>query len=647
MRQLRLFHPAVAAAAAAPAALAAAAPAFGAVDPTWLARLPAATTAQCAALLAEGATLFWLRYSPAADCFFQGLDPLHLANQTPGLLWGAILAPAAWPPLAELDAYRCTLQYELLSCAPQAELAAHFRYVSEAISWFQQGPVANTSAPATPAAVVPDATIGVLLDAQRRVLAPSDDGAGLAGRLRSVMATLSSCLQARGAGAAQPSLELAGAAALAAGSGQPLLDWMGAHFADGSLAVEADSASEVLAAKRSDDMAAAKTVRVDQHKIDRLMNLIGEIVVAKNAMPYLAERAEREHGLRELARDIKGQYAVINRISEDMQDAIMQVRMMPVSFVFQRFPRLVRDLSQRLGKQVRLVMEGEDTAADKNIIEALGDPLVHMVRNCLDHGLETPAQRLAAGKPAHGTLTIVARQQSDRVLIEISDDGRGIVPELIKRKALEQGLADQASLERLSEHELVNLVFAPGFSTAEAISDLSGRGVGMDVVRTAVERINGSIVLDSVAGQGTRIRLSLPLSMAVSHVMTVESNGQLFGVAMDMVVETVRLPARAVRHIKTSMTAVLRERVIPLRSLNQWLQIASPQQRNADDELAVLVVRNGDEQLGIIIDEFHQTADIILKPLPGVLAHLPAYAGSALMGDGTVLMVLNLREMMI
>jgi len=385
---------------------------------------------------------------------------------------------------------------------------------------------------------------------------------------------------------------------------------------------------------------------VDQAKIDRLMNLIGEMVVAKNAMPYLANRAETVFGVRELSREIKAQYATINRISEEMQDAIMQIRMMPVSFVFQRFPRLVRDISRRLDKQVNLELEGQETAADKNIIESLGDPLVHIVRNSLDHGFEMPDVRVAAGKSPAGTLRIVARQEADRVIIEISDDGKGIDAQAVKLKAYQKGLIDEATMDRISDQEAVNLVFIPGFSTSEVVSDLSGRGVGMDVVRTAIEQVHGSIVLESTKGQGTRIRLSLPLSMAVTNVMTVESNQQMFGIPMDAVVETVRVPRASVRTIKQRKATLLRGRVVPLRDLNTVLGLAAPPLTNDSDEFAVLVVKVGDESLGLVVDDFHETADIILKPLSGVLSGLRAYSGSALMGDGSVLMVLNTKEML-
>jgi len=267
------------------------------------------------------------------------------------------------------------------------------------------------------------------------------------------------------------------------------------------------------------------------------------------------------------------------------------------------------------------------------------------VRNSLDHGLETPEVRQAAGKPALGTLTIRAVQEGDRVLIDIVDDGRGINPAIIKRKAYEKGLIDEAMLERITDREAINLVFAAGFSTMEVVSDLSGRGVGMDVVRTAVEKVNGTLLLDSEVGKGTRLRITLPLSMAVTNVMIVESDAQIFGIPMDHVVETVRIPSQDIRAIKRSQTMVLRGSIVPLKALNTLLGLKAQPRANADDEMAVLVARVGGALVGLMVDNFRETAEIIQKPLTGVLAGLAAYSGTALMGDGSVLMVLNVKEM--
>ncbi|QFY44375.1 chemotaxis protein CheA [Candidatus Methylospira mobilis] len=670
-----------------------------------LSELPAALRMRLYRDVMAGSPLSWLEYTPEADCFFKGEDPLFLMLQIPETVWGGIASAQAMPPLAELDAYRCQLVFRALTAAEPAILHELFRYIPEQVG-ITAIPALVLAAPHDDNNGVPGSESDVdgfraIVQSQREILSLPDNDAWLPGRLQSVAATLAACLRATGRKELLASLEKSLALALTEVKALPLQTWLdeflpelpekeknsqtcrevpplprasglraalrtsecsSAGFTGQPLpetpdntapAYEEPSVStashpdvEIKFGRRAEDSyAVARTLKVDQGKIDRLMSLIGEMVVAKNSLPYLANRAEAQYGASELAREIKAQYAVVNRIAEEMQDAIMQIRMMPVSFIFQRFPRLVRDTSRKLGKEVNLVLAGEDTEADKNIIEALADPLIHIVRNSLDHGLEPPGQRRAAGKPAAGRLSICASQESDRVLIDIADDGKGIDPDIIKRKAYENGLIDEAMLERITDREAVNLVFAAGFSTAAVVSDLSGRGVGMDVVRSTVEKIGGIVTLDSEKGRGTRIRLSLPLSMAVSNVMIIVTNDKVFGVPMESVVETVRVSRSAIRSIQRRLTAVLRERIIPLLSLNDLLALNVPQRANEDGELAVMVVRVHDDLIGVIVDDFRETVDIILKPLTGILGGLPGYAGSALLGDGSVLMVLNFREL--
>lgn len=397
-----------------------------------------------------------------------------------------------------------------------------------------------------------------------------------------------------------------------------------------------------------------KILKIDQAKIDKLMDLIGELVVAKNSLPYLARRAEHHYGMRELAREIKDQYGVINRITQEMQGSIMQVRMLPVSHVFQRFPNLVRSISRKLNKQINLVIEGENTEADKNVIEQLFDPLLHIVRNSMDHGIETIDERLAIGKPAEGKLSLRAFQDNDNVVIEISDDGKGIDPDVIKRKAYEKGLIDEARLDTITDDEAIQLVFAPGFSTAEQITDISGRGVGMDVVRTVVQKANGSVHLTSAKGKGTICRLALPLSMAITRVMTIEVAGRIFGVPMDVILETVHVQEKDIHTIKDREAFVLRNRIVPLIRLTKTLALDPLEHPHEitvgtdeeEHEESVLVVRIGGDDIGVIVDEFHEGVEIILKPMDGILATLTGYAGTALLGDGRVLLVLNLKELL-
>lgn len=603
-----------------------------------------------------------LRYTPEPECFFKGEDPWHLARSTPGLRHLQVSPREPWTPAESFDPYACNLDIVVVSDAPEAALDEHFRYVPEQLDRhvFGAAPAGVAAAAAADLAPAsPDvAAAGVL---QRRLAQLWAGQIALLGRPGSSPGGVAAAREAlvRLAGLREPALPaeaLQALHALPADAAQPLRAWAEAQTVRAATeergpAPDASSGATALAApgepRRSatGDDAGGRVLKVSQDKIDRLMDLIGEMVVAKNALPYLAQRAEEVFQQRELAREIKNQYAVINRIAEDMQHSIMQVRMLPVGTVFQRFARLVRDTSRKLGKEVRLVIEGEDTEADKNVIESLADPLIHILRNSLDHGIERPEVRRAAGKPAEGTLRVVAFQEGDRVILDISDDGAGIDTTRVRAKAVERGLIPADRAGALSEHEAVQLVFLPGFSTAETISDLSGRGVGMDVVRSAVERVGGSVELSSRHGQGTRIRLSLPLSMAVTNVMMVACGGRRFGVPMDLIVETVRVPAEDIHRFKNAQTVVLRGRVVALRALAELLALEEPPLRNADDEHAVLVVRMGNESLGLLVDEFHGTSDIILKPLEGVLAGLTGFAGTALMGDGSVLMVLNPKEL--
>ncbi len=634
--------------------------------PDWLARIDAA-------LLVAHPAATAARYLPEEGCFFKGEDPWRLASTAPGLLALRVEGRLPWPEgeaLSDWDCYQCNLHIVLLSSAPRAELEQHFRCVPEQVAYHQPKPLgANPpdtgpdTGPASATDTAPDTGPAQITLRHRAAQLWADQCALLArsglsaGTVLATRKTLHGLLLAVGDATSQ-----AAGAELADVPDSALPAWARQHgllgqpagagaFDAGSLQSLQQTSDTAVAdlPQRADDSGAGqphKVLKVSQEKIDRLMELIGEMVVAKNSLPYLAQRAEVVFQQRELAREIKAQYAVINRIAEDMQHAVLQVRMLPVGAVFQRFGRLVRDISRKLGKEVNLVIEGEETEADKNVIEPLSDPLIHILRNSLDHGIEMPEVRRAAGKPAAGTIRIAARQESDRVLIEISDDGAGVNPDRVRAKAVERGLIPADRAAQLSDDDAVQLVFLPGFSTADAITDLSGRGVGMDVVRTAIERINGGVQLSSVHGKGTTLTLSLPLSMAVTNVMVIESAGRRLGVPMDLIVETVRVHTDDIHHFKQARTTVLRGRIVPLRSLNELLALDTEPLANDEGELAVLVVRIGNQVVGLLVDHFQGASDIILKPLEGVLAGLTGFAGTALMGDGGVLMVLNPKELL-
>lgn len=494
---------------------------------------------------------------------------------------------------------------------------------------------------------------------QIKVLETPSDPAIAHGRFEAVAAVLKNLVPAIGGGGSDGELDQAMLAAVKDHDLQPLRDmiaaWSGAtaanaapqHGATPSTTIPTSPPNEPgapAAEPAGDNKAIPRVLRVDQTKIDSIMNLVAELIVAKNGLSYLSVRAEQVHGSRAAAREIKDQFAVIDRITQGLQVGVMSVRMMPVSQVFQRFPRLVRDISRKLGKTIDLVIEGEDTEADKNVLESLADPLIHMVRNSLDHGIETPDERRAAGKRAEGVLRIVARQENDLVVIEVSDDGRGIDPQKVKAKAIHLGLISNDKAELMSDQDAANLVFAAGFSTKEEVSDLSGRGVGMDVVRSAVLKAGGDVSLRTTLGAGTTVTLRLPLTMAVTRIVTIECSKRIFGIPMDLVAETVKIQHAQIHKVKDMETFVLRDSIIPIVRLSSALCL--PPCGGANEEEAVMVVRVAGQRIGIVVDGFRERLEVIVKPLEGVLEGMRGFSGTALLGDGNVLLILDLQEVL-
>ena len=580
-------------------------------------------------------------YRPDAQCFFAGDDPVHNARTLPGLTHLALNPLKPWPAAVEMDPYACNLEIHLVTQAERSAVEHHFRYMPDQVQ------IARVERGATPGLT---AAAHAMIKAQHRMLGLACPDSQRDGRMqsayriaRAAFATLHRDTNPLDAAITTSNLEALRAAMLFDSEPTPATVESDAAPQGDGLVVRNNVAQPSAGKGEKQESQAAKVLKVDQARIDQLMDLVGELVVAKNALPYLARRAEDDYHSRPMRKEIEAQYAVIDRLSGSLQNAMMAVRMVPMSSIFQRFPRLVRDLSRKLEKTINLELEGETTEADKNVIEELADPLIHLVRNSLDHGLETPAEREAAGKPGTGTLWLRAIPQDDQVIIEVQDDGRGINPDTIKRKAYEKGLIDEERLETISDHEAIQLIFAPGFSTAEAVSDLSGRGVGMDVVRTVVERAGGSVVVSSELGQGSTVRLALPLSMAINRVMVVNAADQPYGIAMEYVRETVKISQDEIQQVKQHRVLVRRDRLIPLQSLRGLLGLpdAAP-----SAEVTVLVMRIGDTDVGLIVDQFQGGIDIIQKPLDGVLSNYPYYAGTALLGDGRVLLVLNTKELL-
>lgn len=642
-----------------------AAPAAAGEPPAWLAHLPAPVLLGALRhATASGSAVVALSYRPEAQCFFKGDDPFALMLQLPECLHLGLVEPGDWPALAEYDPFSCLVGFQALSSAPKGEVQHLLRYVADQTAIFEVtagqlaslagSPVADKESspagspqPEPPASALP-APVVRLLHEQAEMLRTERQGAWAAGCIGAATKVAANALRYAGRADLAGMVSEAGSAALTTGETAGLIGALGAALAPPAppLAAPNPVAAPARLAPAAPAMAAevapergSTVLRVDQARIDALMNLIGELVVAKNGLPFLARRAENVYGSREMAREIKEQHAVIDRIALELRTSIMQVRMLPVSTVFQRFPRLVRDLSRKLGKSVELAIEGEDTQADKTVIENLFEPLLHLVRNSLDHGIE--GDRAAAGKPEVATLTLAAVQDNDQVIIRVRDDGRGIDPAAMRRKALERGLLDEDQAARLSDADAVNLIFAAGFSTAAEVTDVSGRGVGMDAVRTAIEKAGGWVEVSSTVGAGTVVSLHLPLSMAVTRVMTLTVSGRQFGVPMDEIAETVRIPRSDVVAIKDREAFLLRDRIIPLVHLDRLLDLPPGPE---GEEIAVLVVRIDKQPVGLAIGAFGEGMEVIVKPLEGPLAGVHGYLGTALLGDGRVLLVLNLKE---
>jgi two-component system chemotaxis sensor kinase CheA len=397
--------------------------------------------------------------------------------------------------------------------------------------------------------------------------------------------------------------------------------------------------------KSSTGELSSQSIRVSQEKLDRLMNMIGELLISKNRIFHLANTIVLEYDLPALAREVKGVAAELATISDELQDAIMSARMVPLRVLFQRYPRTIRDTARKTGKQVDLIIEGEDTELDKTVIEAINDPLVHMLRNAVDHGIETPNERETAGKGATGCINLRAGYQGNYVLIDIIDDGQGLNPDEIKLKAVKKGLISVEQIENLTNEDALQLIFAPGFSTREEVSELSGRGVGMDVVKTNIEKVGGAVNLTSTMGVGTHFSLKIPLSMSILRGLMVESKGQHFIIPLDAIEETVKLPGNSIRSYKTNMVADIREQIIPLIGLQDVLQPGNSahniKQYSVRESVPVVVITNDGNKFGLIVDSFKNEQEFVVKSLTEELTSLKIYTGATILGDGSVVLILN------
>ncbi|GHB62275.1 chemotaxis protein CheA [Psychrosphaera saromensis] len=383
---------------------------------------------------------------------------------------------------------------------------------------------------------------------------------------------------------------------------------------------------------------AETTVRVDTKRLDEIMNMVGELVLVRNRLVSLGVNLGSDE---EMTKAISN----LDVVTGDLQGAVMKTRMQPIKKVFGRFPRVVRDLSRTLNKEITLELVGEETDLDKNLVEALADPLVHLVRNSVDHGIEMPDERESAGKPRMGMVRLSASQQGDHILLTIEDDGKGMDPEKLKQIAIDKGVLDVDSAARLSDTEAFNLIFAPGFSTKAEISEISGRGVGMDVVKTKIIQLNGSVEIQSELGKGTTLQIKVPLTLAILPTLMVVVADLVFALPLSTVNEIIHLDLTKTNIIDGQQTVTVRERAIPLFYLEDWL-IKNPKAESKRSEGHVVVIQIGTQQVGFVVDSLIGQEEVVIKPLDAMLQGTPGMAGATITSDGGIALIFDVPNLL-
>ncbi|WP_027407311.1 chemotaxis protein CheA [Anaerovibrio sp. RM50] len=380
-----------------------------------------------------------------------------------------------------------------------------------------------------------------------------------------------------------------------------------------------------------------QSVRVDIEKLDTLMNLVGELVTNKVRL----EQIGMTHRLTDLTETLEQ----MDRVTTDLQSVVMKVRMVPVSQVFNRFPRMVRDLTKELNKEINLTIEGEDTELDRTVIDEIGDPLMHLLRNSLDHGVEHPDEREAKGKPRTGEVGLIARHEGNNVVIMVTDDGSGINADKIRNKAVEKGMISREEADALPDADAVRLIFLPGFSTAEVITDVSGRGVGMDVVRSKIESLGGNVDVETKIDEGSVFKIKLPLTLAIIQAMLVKVQNEMYAIPLGSIDSTINITPDDIKTVQNKEVIVLRGEIIPIARLGEVLSVPKGEETDEED-IFVVVVHVGDHKMGIVVDNLIGQQEIVIKTLGKLLSGLKMLAGATVLGDGHVAMILDVSSLM-
>lgn len=404
-----------------------------------------------------------------------------------------------------------------------------------------------------------------------------------------------------------------------------------------------NEAKKEQALKQTETKKTDNTIRVDVERLDDLLNNVSELVLGRNRLAQINMDVSTEYEGTKLARELAETTKLIDMMTNELQQLVMKVRMVKIGKVFNKYPRLVRDLSKIADKKINLIIEGEDTELDKTLIEEINDPLVHLIRNSVDHGIEKEEVRIANGKDPVGTIKLSAVQEGNTVIITIEDDGKGIDPEVIKNKAISKGLISKEKADELTKQEIYNLIFLPGFSTAEVVTNISGRGVGMDVVKTNVTKLRGTIEIDSVPKKGTKISIRLPLTLAIITGLVVRVSNEKFVIPLSLVIEVIRVHKENIYYVNQKPNIKLRDKVIPILSLREKILKESVKKEESDYQY-VVIVGIAEKQIGLEVDGLVGQKEIVIKSLGNLIGKIPGIAGSTILGDGSIILILDIAE---
>ncbi len=387
--------------------------------------------------------------------------------------------------------------------------------------------------------------------------------------------------------------------------------------------------------RRSTDM----TVRTNVERLDNLMNLVGELITDRNHLQQIRSRLEADSRLNGSIEQLSESVTHLGRITDQLQEEVMRIRMLPIGSVFNKFPRMVRDMSQKVGKLIDVVIHGEDTEMDRSMIDEINDPLIHLIRNSVDHGLETPQDRVAAGKPERGTITLTARHEQGRIIITVEDDGRGIDARKLRASAVQKGMITAEEAAALTEEQSIDLMFMAGLSTAQKITDISGRGVGLDIVNTNIQRVNGSIEVETQLGFGTQFQIVLPLTLAIVPSLLVGVNNSTFAIPLVMITETLRLQKSDIKNIYRKPVTLLRGNVLSLLQLSDIFDFS--QNQDPGKYLFAVVVHSGKQRVGLIVDSLIGEEEVVVKSLGAFIGDIPGISSAAILGDGKVALIVD------